>query len=326
MKNNNFRTEIQIFKSNTSINHQHKILIIGSCFAENIGVELIKNKFQVLINPFGVLFNPASIAQCLNNIIFKDKFTEDELFFHNEEWISFQHHSDFSNTDKKHCIQYINQQFIESKSFLKTADFLLITLGSSIAYRLKSNQQIVANCHKLPANSFYKIHLDYYETNKLLQECIDNIKNINPKIKIIFTLSPVRYIKESFIENSLSKAHLRIAIEKLLNTYEATEYFPAFEIMMDDLRDYRFYQPDNIHPSDLAISYIWKIFSQTYFNEETKKLNLQINEITNAYHHTIRNQNTNASKLFKNKFLSKINTLTKTFPYLDFTKEKQHFH
>ncbi len=325
MINNNFRTEIQILRSNTLINHQDKLLMIGSCFAENIGEKLIENKFQLLLNPFGVLYNPASIAQCLNNLVFKEKFTEEDVFFHNEEWFSFQHHSDFSHSNQQDCLRNINQQFLASKAFLKTADFLLITLGSSIAYQLKSTRQIVANCHKLPADTFHKIHLNNHEISQILKESIDNIKHIKPNIKIIFTLSPVRYIKDSFIENSLSKAHLRIAIDDLINTYESTEYFPAFEIMMDDLRDYRFYQLDNIHPSPLSIDYIWNIFSQTYFSEETQKLNRQIDEITNAYHHNIKNENTEAAKKFKNKFLVKINKLLETFPYLDFSNEKKHF-
>lgn len=149
---------------------------------------------------------------------------------------------------------------------------MLITLGSSIAYQLKSTRQIVANCHKLPADTFHKIHLNNHEISQILKESIDNIKHIKPNIKIIFTLSPVRYIKDSFIENSLSKAHLRIAIDDLINTYESTEYFPAFEIMMDDLRDYRFYQLDNIHPSPLSIDYIWNIFHKLTLAKKLKNL------------------------------------------------------
>lgn len=320
-----FRTEIQIDKSNFDINHQHKILLTGSCFVENIGTKLQEKKFNVLTNPFGILFNPASIAQSIDDLIIKQAFTEDELVFFNEEWVSFKHHSDFSNPDKAKCLKHINQVFLESKRFIRNADFLFITLGTSIAYRLHSSKNIVANCHKLPANQFEKIHLSTTESLELLAKSLTALRTVNPNIKIIFSLSPVRYIKDNFTENSLSKANLRVCIDELMKSFSNTYYFPAYEILMDDLRDYRFYNADKIHPSPLAIDYIWECFCQTYFNKETQSLNDALNTISNAYHHIVKKTNNAIVKKFKHTYLLKTNQLLKEYPFLDLKKEKIYF-
>ncbi|MDY0015951.1 MAG: GSCFA domain-containing protein [Bacteroidales bacterium] len=325
MDNINFRTEIHIPDSNFKLNHQHKLMLIGSCFVEHISEKLKEHKFNVFLNPYGILFNPASIAQCINDLIKNDKIPEEELHYFNEVWFSYKHHSDFSNPDKSKCIKHINKIFNESKKFMEESDFLLITLGSSIAYRLHSTQKIVSNCHKIPAKEFTKIHLSLNESVDMLSNCIENLRIINPKIKLIFSLSPVRYIKNDFMENSLSKANLRLCINELIKIFPNTFYFPSFEIMMDDLRDYRFYNSDNIHPSSLAIDYIWECFSKCYFNKETQKINDRLQDISKAYHHSAKIRTNDSCKKFKQSYLLKINQLMQEYPFLQLEKEKKYF-
>ncbi len=320
-----FRTQIHKPEALTSINHQHNIMMLGSCFAENIAKKMKAKKFNILLNPYGVIFNPASIAQGINFLLSKNKFTTEDLTHTPDEYLSFYHHSYFSAPNKEECLHKINSRFLQAKDFLKTADYIIITLGSSIAYRLKSTNNIVANCHKYPANSFEKIHLSANESQELLSNSIATLKKTNPHIQIIFTLSPVRYIKNDFTENSLSKANLRIAIQQIQHQFSNAYYFPAFEIMIDDLRDYRYYNQDLIHPSPLAIDYIWKYFKQSYFDKNTLTLNAKINEINQAFQHRLKQPHSEKTKLFKNNILHKIITLNEAHPHLDFQNEKSYF-
>jgi len=320
-----FRTEIHPMKYTFKINHTHKLLFIGSCFADNLSKKLNQHKFNTLNNPFGVLFNPASIAHRINDILFKKNYDENDLTYYNEEWISFKHHGSFSNPDKQKCLHQINSKLKESKIFIKNVDFVFITLGTSIAYQLKSSKEIVSNCHKFPASHFVKVFLSADESLKLLYDCIINVNKINPNVKIIFTLSPIRYIKDDFIENSLSKAHLRIAIHELTKKFSSVFYFPAFEILMDDLRDYRFYNPDKIHPSETAIDYMWNFFSQAFFNAETMKCNNYIKDINMALLHKPKNKDSQLYKLFKDKQLKKVYNIMQSYPYLDFKNEIKFF-
>lgn len=320
-----FRTQTHKPKTLTSINHQHKIMMIGSCFAENVAEKMKAKKFNVLVNPYGVIFNPASIAQGIDFLLSKNEFTAEDLTHTPDEYLSFYHHSHFSAPTQQDCLRKINDRFLQAKDFLKTTDYIIITLGSSIAYRLKSTNNIVANCHKFPAKTFEKIHLSANESQELLSNSIATLKKINPPIQIIFTLSPVRYIKDDFIENSLSKANLRIAIHQMQHQFSNIHYFPAFEIMIDDLRDYRFYNQDLIHPSSLAIDYIWKYFEQSYFDKNTLTLNAKIDEIDRAFQHRLQQPHSEKSKLFKKTTLHKIIALSNEYPYLDFKNEKLYF-
>lgn len=325
METFSFRTEIHPIKYTFNINHTHKLLFIGSCFADNLSQKLKQHKFNTLHNPFGVLFNPASIAQGINDMLFLKSYDENDLVYYNEEWISFKHHGSFSNPDKRKCLRLINSKLKESKLFIKNVDYIFITLGTSIAYKLQLKGEIVSNCHKFPASHFVKVFLSAEESMKLLYESIINLKKINPHVKIIFTLSPVRYIKDDFIENSLSKAHLRIAIDELTKKCSDVYYFPAYEIMMDDLRDYRFYNSDKIHPSDTAIDYIWNFFSHAFFDAETKKCNNYVQEIYMALLHKPKNKDSILYKMFKDKQLNKIYDIMKSYPYIDFKNEIKFF-
>ena len=316
---NPFRTEIKKQKTEISISHKDNIMLIGSCFVENIGKKLTEYKFSTDVNPFGILFNPISIAQCLNSLTDSFLFEENDLHFYNNEWVSFFHHGKFSHPDKEKCMETINKKLIESRFFLKKTDFLVLTLGSTVVYNY--NGKIVANCHKIPQKEFQKQTLTNQDIVFALMSSIDKIRTINKDICLIFTVSPVRYIKESMMENALSKAQLLVAIHELINSLPNSYYFPAFEIMLDDLRDYRFYAEDMIHPSLIAIDYIWNNFSHTFFTEQTLNLNSKIKDINSALNHRMKYPHSDQSRRFKEIQIKKIEQLHTLFPYLSFDKE-----
>jgi len=324
MKNNAFRTEIQYKKAAISITHNDNIMLVGSCFAENIGMKLTDYKFHTAMNPFGILFNPASIAQNLN--ILTDttfQFTEEHLHFYNEEWFSFFHHGKFSHYDKDICLGNINTALQHNRLFLQKTNFLIITLGSAMVYSHQGN--VVANCHKLPQKEFEKSMLKTDEISSKLLNSIQKIKEINSKIQIILTVSPVRYIKDDMVENTLNKANLIVATHQLIQKIDNSFYFPAYEIMMDDLRDYRFYADDMIHPSPLAIDYIWRKFSETFFDKSTLATNDMIHEILLAKNHRLKNPNSENSKIFKAEQIQKMRRIQNVYPTISFKEELDYF-
>ena len=324
MKNNAFRTEILLKKAAISLQHKDNILLVGSCFAENIGEKLLNCKFKTEVNPFGILFNPASIAQSLN--ILADNtfsFKEEHLHFHNGEWFSFFHHGKFSHTDKFACLDNLNITLQHQRAFLQKTQFLIITLGSAVVYSYQGN--VVANCHKLPQKEFKKSMLGIEEIVSELSNSIQKIRKINPDIQIIFTISPVRYIKDDMVENTLSKAHLTVAVHQLIEKTENSYYFPAYEIMMDDLRDYRFYANDMIHPSSLAIDYIWDKFSEMFFEKSTLTINGMIHDVLLAKNHRLKNPCSQESKKFKTEQIQKIHQIQNQYPYISFEEELNYF-
>ncbi|MDR1180745.1 MAG: GSCFA domain-containing protein [Bacteroidales bacterium] len=323
MKTNSFRTVIQKQKVDCCISHKNPVMLIGSCFAENIGEKLEEYKFTVEINPFGILFNPMSIAQGLDLLSGSYLFKETDLHFYQDEWISFSHHGNFSHSDKQTCLETINNRLNYSRDFLRKADFLMLTLGSTTIYKYKGN--VVANCHKLPQKEFQQSTLDSQNIISTLANSIEKIRAINRNIQIIFTVSPVRYIKNNMIENTLGKAHLIIAVHELMRRIKNSYYFPAFEIMLDDLRDYRFYNNDMIHPSQTAINYIWEIFSDTFFDNPTLKINNAIQEILLAANHRIKNPSSIESKKFKELQIEKIKQIQTLYPHILFEEELENY-
>jgi len=323
MLNYSFRTEIQEQKAEYTVSHQNSILLMGSCFAENMGEKLTKCKFDTLSNPFGILFNPVSIAQSLDLLTHSILFQESDLHFFANEWISFLHHGKFSHPDKEKCLSTINEKLSEGRAFLQKADFLILTLGTTVSYKYQG--VVVANCHKVPQKEFQKQMLTPKDIVSALKNSIEKVRSINENIRIIFTVSPVRYIKNSMVENAFSKAQLIVATHELLRQIPNSDYFPAYEIMMDDLRDYRFYGDDMIHPSPLAVNYIWDIFCNTFFSEETSKLNTQIDEILTAKNHRLRNPSSEESRCFKEEQLKKIQKIQSYSPHIQFDEEIAYF-
>ena len=260
-----FRTTIELKKSEELITYKDKIMFFGSCFTDNIGNKFLNLCFNTIVNPFGVLYNPLSVSKNIKNLIEKKKYTESDIFYHNDQWRSFDHHGSFSHIEKNQYLENINKNQEESSKFIDNASFLFITFGTAFVYNHKATNQIVANCHKIPDNEFNR---ELINVDSIINEYDDLIKRLifeNPKLKIVFTISPVRHWKDGAEQNNLSKSILKVSIDKICKQNPEASYYPSYEIMMDDLRDYRFYKDDMLHPNNIAIEYIWNHFSDLFW-------------------------------------------------------------
>jgi len=321
----------------TKINHQQKMLLVGSCFTENMGTKLKQHKFSVLENPNGILFNPISITKAISSYINNKQYTAADLFYQNESWNSWAHHSRFSYPDKEQCLLAINQSQQQANTFLKDADWVMITLGSAFAYALYfaeglanensvgQDGDIVANCHKVPTDKFNKKLLSLQEIIAALQRMMNELTSFNPAIKIIFTISPVRHLRDGFVENNRSKATLIHAVHQLVEERENAFYFPAYELVIDDLRDYRFYAEDMVHPNYAATNYVWEKFVPACIDEPTQKLMKEINVINAAKSHKPFNPASAQHKKFLQLNVERVNELSKLYPYINFESEKAFF-
>ena len=265
----NFTTKIPILKSNYPIDYSSKIVSLGSCFAVNMAEKFDYFKFQNSCNPFGILFHPLAIEKIISKAINSMIFTEEDIFFHNERWHCFDVHSDLSNANKDEFLQTLNELVKLTNKQISQASHIIITYGTSWVYRNKQTEKTVANCHKIPQNQFDKEILSVATIEKSIQNTIELIEKFNPKCAIVFTVSPVRHIKDGFVENQRSKANLISALHSTFEIRHAIQsYFPSYEIMMDELRDYRFYSEDMLHPSQVAIDYIWERFCEASIFEK----------------------------------------------------------
>ena len=267
----NFRTEIPVLRSNFKISHNCGIAMQGSCFAENIASKFLNAGFNIDINPFGIAYNPTSLSHSLYRLLNNNPFTKDELFKDKDIYHSFSHHSRFSGTDPNEVLNKINSRIELSNVFLKNANFLIITFGTAYVYRLQSNDNVVSNCHKLPAKFFTYKRLTIEEIVREWSSLINLLQEFNPSIRLLFTVSPIRHWKDGAHENQLSKSILLLAVDELIRNFSDCFYFPAYEIVLDDLRDYRFYSEDMLHPSSQTIDYIWDKFKESWFDEDTIK-------------------------------------------------------
>ncbi|MBE9467838.1 MAG: GSCFA domain-containing protein [Bacteroidetes bacterium] len=320
-----FRTNIEIPKSNSKIAYNSKTIFVGSCFTENIGNKLYELKFPVEINPFGIQYNPKSVKNSLSFLIDKKVFTQDDIHFTNEQWFSFYHHSKFSNSDKEKCLFKINEKIRQAAEFLENADTLFITFGTAWVYQLNETKEIVSNCHKLPANQFNRFLLDVDDIYKDYLILIKRLLELNNKLKIIFTVSPIRHLKDGAVGNQISKSTLILAVNKLKKHFSNVEYFPSYEIMMDDLRDYRFYADDMFHINETAINYIWQKFSETYFDDNTQDLIKKIKKIVKNKNHKPFNPKSQMYKDFLKNNLEQINKLLHQYPYINLEDERNFF-
>ncbi|SEG37398.1 GSCFA family protein [Halpernia humi] len=281
-----FRTEVEIPFSETKIDLNSKIFSIGSCFATEIAGLLNDGQIQNFNNPFGTLFNPFSINKALKSCHNSEYFTENNLIKFNEYFISLDHHSSFNTRFSHQTLDFINHKIQQSNEFLKETNFVLITYGTSFIYEFLPKKKLVANCHKIPGKYFEKRYLSHLELCDSISESISLIKDICPEnVQILFTVSPVRHTKDGIVENQISKSKLINALHEVISTEENCTYLPIYEIMMDDLRDYRFYKEDLIHPNSQAIQYIWEKFGNAYFSEETKTFITENLKIKKALEH-----------------------------------------
>jgi hypothetical protein len=327
-----FRTKIPILKSDNPIDYNSRIVSFGSCFAANMAEKLDYFKFQNSCNPFGILFHPLAIEKLIHFAVSGKLFTNEEIFFHNESWHSFDVHSDLSNPNAAELIADLNAIVKSTLQQITESSHIIITYGTSWIYRNIASNAIVANCHKVPQKQFLKEILSVETIEKSIQNTIDLIQKVNPDCNIIFTVSPVRHLKDGFVENQLSKAHLITAIHQILESAicnlhlkskveqakQSAIYFSSYEIMMDELRDYRFYAEDMIHPNQVAIDYIWERFSQTNISEESNSIMKEVETIQKGLQHRAFNPNSESHQQFLSKLQDKIDKIQKQFPEIQF--------
>ena len=312
------QTQIPLHKESESIqiDYDSKLLLFGSCFSENIGVKFNHFKFQNNVNPFGILFHPKAIETFIDRILKKEKYSPDEFIFNNEQHHCLDAHSSLSSASKSVLQKKLNEKIDTTHQQIQEATHIIITLGTAWVYTYLKNKKTVANCHKLPQKEFKKTILSVEEITKSLTKINQNILRINSKVKIIYTISPVRHLKDGYIENQRSKSHLISAIHQLDN--KQSYYFPSYEIMMDELRDYRFYDTDMIHPNPIAIEYIWEKFNHVWLHQNTKETMQEVATIQNGLAHKPFNVNSDAhQKFIYNLKLKKEKLMTK-FPKIQF--------
>jgi lysophospholipase L1-like esterase len=300
------------------IDYHSKILLLGSCFSENIGNKLSYYKFQSKQNPFGILFHPKAIENLISRAIKEELYTEKELTFNNERWHCLDAHSSISAADKNVLLKNLNSALIHTKKQLKEATHVFITLGTSWVYRYSETNAIVANCHKIPQKEFSKELLSVAEVSKILEQCIALLKSINKTVSVTFTVSPVRHLKDGFIENTRSKAHLIAAIHTVINSENNTYYFPSYEIVMDELREYRFYNEDMLHPNTTAINYIWEKFVFSWFSREAQDTMQEVETVQRGISHRPFNEKSEQHQQFLKKLDIKKGNLLMKFPFLKF--------
>jgi len=324
---------IDLKKLPEPITYRDKILLTGSCFTEHIGNALDKLKFRVLQNPNGILFGPDSVCKSLLSYAANRKYSEADLFQLNEVWSSWQHHSRFSNMDRAEAVRMINESQQRAHDFLKEADWLIITLGSAFSYRLTQEADLaaesisngVANCHRAPAGWFTKDMLEIDEIKDMLEDCLKKLKGFNPRLKFIFTVSPVRHIRDGVVENNRSKARLIEAVHYLDAKFESASYFPAYELVIDVLRDYRFYDIDLVHPNYPATEFVLEKFAEACIDESSRQLMQEVKRIVIARKHRAFQPGTKAHQQFLAAHFEKAKALQEKYPFLDLKEELVYF-
>lgn len=313
-----FRTQIPISKSSQPIDYNSKVVSIGSCFAENIGEKFEYFKFRNTINPFGIIFNSVSIEKIVKRVVAKDYYKEKDVFFANGRWHCFEVHSELSSSKKEAFIEKLNQLIDHTFIALSEATHIVVTYGTSWVYREKEFSEIVANCHKLPQKQFDKELLSVEVNQNSIRNTIDILHQLSPNASLIFTVSPVRHIKDGFVENQISKANIITALHSSLSGLSFSNYFPSYEIMMDELRDYRFYAEDMLHPSQTAIDYIWKLFAEAYITYESFSTMKLVENIQKSLHHRPFNENGEEHLKFLSQLQDKIKKIEEKVPHIRF--------
>jgi hypothetical protein len=311
-----FQTKVQIPSSALKIGYQDHVLALGSCFAENIGKRMSDAYFLIDVNPFGVLYNPLSIKNSLELLLHDKSFTSNDIFEYNSKWQSFSHSTQFSDPNSLVCLEQINSRLNASRSFFKQSETVIITFGTAWIFEDINTGQVVSNCHKLPARSFTRRRLTVQEIVDSYMMIIGKLHAFNPALQIIFSVSPIRHWKDGAHENNISKSTLLLAIDELQKEVEQVHYFPAYEIQMDELRDYRFYASDMLHPSDVAVDYIWEKFCETYFSNETQLLKTIVQQLNADLAHRPLHPEANEFLLFKKNIENKKSKIIADYPFL----------
>ncbi|MFD0798687.1 GSCFA domain-containing protein [Maribacter chungangensis] len=315
------QTQIPLTKADHQIDYASKLFLLGSCFSENMGAKLDYYKFQTVQNPFGILFHPLAIENLISRAIKKQFYSENEVFFLNDRWHCFDAHSSVSDISKEKLLGNLNAQLRVTQKKLQEATHIIITLGTAWTYTANETGKTVANCHKVPQKEFNKLLLSVDEITFSLQRIAHQIETVNKNAQLIFTISPVRHLKDGFIENQRSKSHLITALNNLLGdpSFGARGYyFPSYEIMMDELRDYRFYAADMVHPNELAIDYIWEKFRTVWISDAVRAIMKKVEEVQRGLRHRAFNPEGLEHRKFRVALQDRIAYLKDTYPFMEF--------
>ena len=319
------RTEVNIEKSLNPFGYEHHILFMGSCFSEHIGTRLRERKFNVDLNPFGILYNPVSIASGIQRMVKGRPYLEDDLFFHQGWWHSFDHHSSFSNADKTVCIEEINKRLELSAGNLSKAKYIFVTFGTALVFLETGSGKVVSNCHQLPAELFENQLLRVGDIVRMYSLLLNEVSALNRNLRWVFTISPVRHWKNGPVANQVSKSTLLLAVSELKSKFDNVEYFPAYELFMDDLRDYRYYSDDMLHPGSQGIEYTWGKFTGVYIDERAKGMIRNIESLMKAKNHRPRNTASEEYRAFRKNQYEKALKLSKENPAVDFNEFLEYF-
>ncbi len=320
-----FRTTVKTGENRSWLHHSDKVLLLGSCFSDNIGAKMQGALIQAMVNPMGTLYNPMSIARGVYRLIDNEPIAGRDLFMQGGVWNSYDFHSRYSLPDKQATIDRMNQRIEQGHQALQQAQLLTITLGTAIVYRLKATGEVVANCHKVPQHEFERRMATVGEMTDELDKMLTRLHEFNAGLRIILTVSPIRHIADGLDTNSLSKALLRVAIHEVMTRHrEYCDYFPAYEIMLDDLRDYRFYSNDMVHPSDVAVEYIWQAFQATYLDDRSALAVARCERIHKRLQHRPMSASRETVDRFNADTASVVRNLIKEYPYLNSHPELQN--
>ncbi len=321
-----FRTDFPAQPADFSIGHPDRVLLVGSCFTEHLGVRLEAGKIPTMVNPFGIVYNPFSIARSLERLWAGNRyFAAPELFENQGLWHSWEHHGRFSQPDRQATLDGLNAAYADAAQALRQSNRLLLTLGTADVFLLRTTEQVVANNHKMPAALFHTRRLGVDEIVDDWRPVLQKIKMEQPDLQVVLTVSPVRHLRAGPVENQRSKATLVLACAELGARLPFVHYFPAYELLLDDLRDYRFFAADMVHPNAVAIDYIWQHFAATFFTPDTQRLVRQIEQIRTAVHHRPFHPYSAQHHAFANVQLAAITALAAEYPGLDFAQETAYF-
>lgn len=312
-----WQTVVDIDKPDFSLDYHSRLMLVGSCFAENIGKKLTETRFSVDCNPCGIVYNPESVAQVLWRLLEEREVTADELVWHDGKWISWGHHGSYSAPERDVCLEKMNARIRRGAEQLRKADLLLITFGTSWVYRYLPSGRVVANCHRFPESDFERFCLSVPEVVGLYDRLLDRLEQINPRVRVLFTVSPIRHWKDGAHGNQVSKSILLLAIDELVRRRERVCYFPSYEIVLDELRDYRFYAEDMLHISEVAIDYIWSRFKDTFLSADALQVMRQVEKINKGINHRPFDPESETYLAFRRKLQEELKQLGSRYPLLN---------
>ncbi len=320
-----FRSELAIKPQARTIAYPDPIMLVGSCFTEHMGDKLSTYRLPVLQNPHGILFNPVSISETIISCLEGKQYTKEDLFYLHERWNSWAHHSRFSHPDPDACLQAINKSQQEAQVFLQKTKWIVLTLGSAWVYENRETGKVVANCHKAPADRFNHRLLTVEELLSVLDNLLHRLFYTSRDLRIIFTISPVRHLREGMVENNRSKAALIQAVHHLVNKFDRIDYFPAYELVIDDLRDYRFYAEDLVHPNYQATQYVWEKFKEGFMGDQARDIMEALDPINAARKHRPFNPQSAEHRRFLEKNTNAAKALMAKYPFLDLHEDLTYF-